>query len=115
MPRDDSLFVQRIARGQLHLGARLPSRRASRLPNLCEEFGTYLFVRFNILYSEIMLSYSTAHNLPEHVRAQINRDTRALYPDATPPKASGKTQGNQCIGWKGRGESSDGPTFRGAG
>tara|TARA_B100000678_G_scaffold226326_1_gene194094 strand:- start:213 stop:470 length:258 start_codon:yes stop_codon:yes gene_type:complete len=85
------------------------------LPNLCEEFGTYLFVRFNILYSEIMSSYSTANNLPEHVRAQIQRDTRALYPDATPAKASGKTKGDQYIGWESRGESSDGPAFRGAG
>jgi len=64
---------------------------------LCEEFGTYLFGRFNILYPEIMSSYSTAESLLEHVRGHIHEDVKVLYPDATPPEVTMRTQDDQCI------------------
>ena len=64
---------------------------------LCEEFGAYLFERFNILYPEIMSSYSTAESLLEHVRGHIHEDVKVLYPDAVPPEVTAKTQDGVCV------------------
>ncbi|WP_241657544.1 heme NO-binding domain-containing protein [Aurantiacibacter suaedae] len=64
---------------------------------LCEEFGTFLFGRFVVLYPDIMASYASAESMLEHVRGHIHEDMKVLYPDATPPEVTATSEDGDCI------------------
>lgn len=52
---------------------------------LSENFGSYLFARFVVLYPEIISRYSDAEAMLQHVGSHIHEEVVVLYPDATPP------------------------------
>jgi len=61
---------------------------------LCRLFGGYLFQRFLILYPHIMMSYTNAETLLEHVGSHIHGEVCVLYPDARPPQIEAETVDN---------------------
>lgn len=58
---------------------------------LCRLFGSYLFQRFLLLYPHIMMAYTDAEKLLEHVGSHIHGEVCILYPDARPPQIEAKT------------------------
>ena len=62
--------------------------------DLCNQFGTYLFERFTILYEDIVGRYATAEALLSHVGDHIHEEVKALYPDAQPPEIRARSEGS---------------------
>lgn len=52
---------------------------------LCQDYGSWLFGRFGVLFPTIMAHYPTADALLLHVGSHIHEEVRILYPDARPP------------------------------
>jgi hypothetical protein len=61
---------------------------------LCNQFGSYLFGRFTVLYEEIVGRYATAEDLLMHVGDHIHAEVRILYPDTTPPRVQAWPEGD---------------------
>ncbi|TFU05517.1 guanylate cyclase [Polymorphobacter arshaanensis] len=64
-------------------------------PQICEDYGAWLYGRFNVLFPEIMARYASADALLIHVGSHIHEEVRVLYPDAKPPQIDAVTDGNQ--------------------
>lgn len=62
--------------------------------DLCNQFGTYLFERFTVLYADIVGRYGTAEALLSHVGDHIHEEVKVLYPDARPPEVRAYTEGS---------------------
>ena len=62
---------------------------------ICEDYGAWLFGRFNVLFPDIMARYSSADPLLMHVGSHIHEEVRVLYPDARPPLIEAVSDGTQ--------------------
>jgi hypothetical protein len=61
---------------------------------LCQDYGSWLFGRFGVLFPDIMKSYPTAESLLMHVGSHIHEEVRILYPDARPPHIGAIAEGD---------------------
>ena len=61
---------------------------------LCNQFGSYLFERFTVLYAEIVDRYATTEALLSHVGDHIHEEVKVLYPDARPPEVRAHSEGS---------------------
>ena len=62
---------------------------------ICQDYGSWLFGRFNVLFPDIMARYSSADALLMHVGSHIHEEVRVLYPDARPPQIEAVSDGAQ--------------------
>jgi hypothetical protein len=60
---------------------------------ICEDYGSWLFGRFGVLFPDIMARYSSADALLTHVGSHIHEEVRVLYPDAWPPQIDAVSDG----------------------
>jgi|JI10StandDraft_1071094.scaffolds.fasta_scaffold03405_22 hypothetical protein len=58
----------------------------TEVAQICEDYGSWLFGRFKVLFPDIMARYPTAEALLLHVGSHIHEEVRVLYPDARPPQ-----------------------------
>ncbi len=61
--------------------------------SLCNQFGSYLFERFTVLYGDIVGRYNSAEALLSHVGDHIHEEVKVLYPDAKPPEVRAYSEG----------------------
>ncbi|VVT04379.1 heme NO-binding domain-containing protein [Erythrobacter sp. EC-HK427] len=61
---------------------------------LCDQYGRYLFDRFNVLFPDIMKLYATVDALLDHVGPHIHEEVRVLYPGAQPPSVTTQHDGD---------------------
>ena len=61
---------------------------------LCQDYGSYLFTRFGVLFPSIMAKYATAEALLDHVGSHIHQEVIVLYSDAQPPKITTRHDGD---------------------
>ena len=64
---------------------------------LSEDFGSWLFERFQVLYPEILGRYTAAEDLLLHVNDHIHEEVRALNPGAVPPRVDTHAEGTDLI------------------
>jgi len=62
---------------------------------ICEDYGTWLYGRFQTLFPELMARYTNADALLTHVGTHIHEEVRVLYPDAQPPHIEAASDGAQ--------------------
>ena len=86
-PSSDALTMVEVA-------ARLSGEDGTRL---CEDYGSWLFQRFELLFPEILARYDTAEALLTHVGSHIHEEVRILYPDARPPQIYAVGNGDNLL------------------
>lgn len=64
---------------------------------LSEDFGSWLFDRFQVLYPEILGRYSVAEDLLRHVNDHIHEEVRLLNPGAVPPRVETHSHGTDLV------------------
>ena len=70
---------------------------ADDVHRLCQDYGSWLFNRFGVLFPSIMARYASAEALLDHVGSHIHEEVRVLYPDARPPLISTRHDGADII------------------
>ena len=86
-PSTDALTMVDVA-------ARLSGETGARI---CEDYGSWLFDRFELLFPDIMARYASAEALLTHVGSHIHEEVRVLYPDARPPQIYAVGQGDNIL------------------
>mgnify|MGYP000128365608 FL=1 len=86
-PSADALKMVTIA-------ARLSGTEGAQI---CEDYGSWLYSRFHVLFPDIMARYASADALLMHVGSHIHEEVRVLYPDAKPPQLEAVNNGNELV------------------
>ncbi|WFF41705.1 guanylate cyclase [Salinicola endophyticus] len=53
---------------------------------MCEDFGRFIFLRFEKRFPHLLERYRSARELLEHVQGHIHEEVKVIYPDASPPQ-----------------------------
>ncbi|WP_251977703.1 heme NO-binding domain-containing protein [Salinicola avicenniae] len=53
---------------------------------MCEDFGRFIFQRFQTRFPHLLSRYTSARELLEHVQGHIHEEVKVIYPDASPPQ-----------------------------
>jgi hypothetical protein len=83
-------YPSRDALTMVEVAAQLSGAEGAQI---CEDYGSWLYGRFKLLFPEIMDRYPSADALLMHVGTHIHEEVRVLYPDASPPQIKAVSDG----------------------